>query len=312
MRRFWIGLLALAAVALFCGRSGEPAAAQPSVQELNAPALDVDAVRRELLAVINAQRARVGAPPVVLDDLANRVADAHARDMAQYNYLSHWNREGLPPYLRFALQGGTDYSAENVSMFSGLSPRATPAEIAATILRLHNLMHDEKPPNDGHRRTILNPEHTHVGLGFAVVGKELRMAQEFLSRYVRLEPPPTKARPTERLTIVGQVLEPSEFACYGAVVHHEPLPQPMTLDQLRQPRPYTLPEKARLLKPRPQDGAQYTDGTTGEIDVDPRGRFQFELTFPEQERGVYTTVVFVQRGTRGKPFPAAAFSVWVE
>ena len=232
--------------------------------------------------------------------------------MAQYNYLSHWNRDGFLPYMRYGLRGGTAYCAENVSMLSGLSPRAGTAEVREAILQLQQSMHDETPPNDGHRRTILNPEHTHVGLGLAVVGKELRLAQEFLSRYIRFEPLPTKARPGDRLNVVGQVLNPDEYAFYAAAVYHEPLPQPLTLERLRQPRPYALPETSRMLKPRLTDGSQYTDGTTGEVEVGAGGRFKFELSFPKREPGVYTTLVFVQRGVKGKPFPAGSLCFWVE
>ncbi|QUW04245.1 CAP domain-containing protein [Chloracidobacterium validum] len=303
----WLGLSSLVAPAGL-----GPVAARPFVQKSGQATLDVDFLRHELLAVINAQRERVGAPPVALDELANQVAEAHARDMAEYNYLSHWNRDGWKPYMRYGLRGGTDYSAENVSMLSGLSPRATLDSIKAELLQLHQSMHDETPPNDGHRRTILNPEHTHLGLGFAVVGKELRMAQEFLSRYVHVEPLPTRARPGDRLSVVGQVVNPAEMLFYSAMVHHEPLPRPMTLDQLWQSKAYTLPEKFRLLKPKLGDGSQYTDGTTGEIDLGSSGRFKFDLTFPKREPGVYTTMIFVQRGLKGKPFPAASLCVWVE
>ncbi len=312
MLRWCVVILSALPVCLQPLCSGQPARAQKAALPAASASVDVAALRRELLVLINEQRARVGAPPVALDDLANRVAEAHALDMAQYNYISHWNRDGWPPYLRYGQRGGTDYVAENVSMLSGLSPRATFAEVKAAALRLHQMMHDETPPNDGHRRTILNPEHTHVGLGVAVVGREFRMAQEFLSRYVHFDPLPTKARPTERLTVAGQLLNPDEVSFYGASVYHEPLPQSMTLDQLRQPRAYALPEKSRLLKPRLADGSQYLDGTAGEIEVGDRGRFKFELTFPKHAPGVYTTVIFVRRGTAGNPFPGAGFSVWVE
>ncbi len=312
MHRWRFVTLIVLTLALQSLGGGQLARAQKAAAPPAGASFDSAALQRELLVLINEQRARVGAPPVALDDLANRVAEAHALDMAQYNYISHWNRDGWLPYLRYGLRGGTDYVAENVSMLSGLSPRATFAEVKAAALRLHQMMHDETPPNDGHRRTILNPEHTHVGLGVAVVGREFRMAQEFLSRYARFDPLPTKARPTERLTVTGQLLNADEVSFYGASVYHEPLPQPMTLDQLRQPRAYALPEKSRLLKPRLADGSQYLDGTTGEIEVGSRGRFKFELTFPKHEPGVYTTVIFVRRGTTDSPFPAASLSVWVE
>lgn len=38
---------------------------------------------------------------------------------------------------------------------------------------------DAAPPRDGHRRTILNPDYTHVGIGFAVAGGEFRLTEEF-------------------------------------------------------------------------------------------------------------------------------------
>ena len=40
----------------------------------------------------------------------------------------------------------------------------------------------EKPPDDGHRRTILDPGVTHVGVGWAQGGGEFRMAEEFMTR----------------------------------------------------------------------------------------------------------------------------------
>ena len=40
-------------------------------------------------------------------------------------------------------------------------------------------MMDERPPDDGHRQTILNPLLTHVGIGLAQVGGEFRITEEF-------------------------------------------------------------------------------------------------------------------------------------
>ena len=48
----------------------------------------------------------------------------------------------------------------------------------------------EKPPHDGHRRTILDPHATHVGIGLAWEKGEFRIAQEF----VRGHPLPPDAR----------------------------------------------------------------------------------------------------------------------
>src|SRR5262249_20768470 len=46
----------------------------------------------------------------------------------------------------------------------------------------HRDMMWEKPPADGHRRTILNPALTHVGVEHAIRHRRFQMPQEFLTR----------------------------------------------------------------------------------------------------------------------------------
>jgi hypothetical protein len=60
-------------------------------------------------------------------------------------------------------------------------------------------MMEETPPDDGHRRTILDPEATHVGVGWSMTGGRFQMAEEFLVRglaslTVRTESRPAVAR----------------------------------------------------------------------------------------------------------------------
>ena len=59
----------------------------------------------------------------------------------------------------------------------------------AQIERAESLFFDEVPPNDGHRKNILKPAHTKVGIGVAQsteTAKELAVpcfAQEFVDSY---------------------------------------------------------------------------------------------------------------------------------
>ena len=65
--------------------------------------------------MINEERAIEKLRPVVLDEFASRIATQHAREMALNDYASHWGLDGLKPYHRYSLAGGTDATQENVS-----------------------------------------------------------------------------------------------------------------------------------------------------------------------------------------------------
>src|ERR1044071_2175011 len=50
-------------------------------------------------------------------------------------------------------------------------------------------------PNDGHKKTILDPHATHVGIGVAWEGGEFRLVHEFVRRYVSWKRPPPRPPP---------------------------------------------------------------------------------------------------------------------
>ena len=88
-----------------------------------------------------------------------------------------------------------------------LSTAARPAELTPMALGAHQRMVDEKPPLDGHHKNILDPAHTHVGVGLAVVGGEFALGQLFLNRYIKLGPlPDTLAAGVATLRVAGEVL----------------------------------------------------------------------------------------------------------
>src|SRR5947207_411727 len=76
---------------------------------------DLPAAREQLLIQVNAERARAGLSLLELDDLACRVANEHALDMATGEFLSHWGSDGRKPYQRYSFAGGTEALRENVS-----------------------------------------------------------------------------------------------------------------------------------------------------------------------------------------------------
>jgi uncharacterized protein YkwD len=57
-----------------------------------------------LLELVNEERAVEKLLPLEMDDFAAGVATAHAEDMAQGEFASHWGRNGLKPYQRLLIR----------------------------------------------------------------------------------------------------------------------------------------------------------------------------------------------------------------
>ena len=138
-------------------------------------------------------------PPVELDDLATEVATKHAVDLVTNDFIGHWGTDGLKPYHRYAAAGGTHATEENVSAVDGTwSTKAKDLKLETAYL--HVRLYQEKPPYDGHRRTILRPQHTHVGIGLAVQSLRLRMVELFVAKYVDVQPIKCEAKPGAQLS----------------------------------------------------------------------------------------------------------------
>lgn len=79
---------------------------------------------------------------------------------------------------------------------------------------------------------MLAPDHTHVGLGLAVnqVTGQVRVAQEFVSRLVSIDPIPTRVLRGERIVVKGRLLDGSTKPV--VTIAFEPAPQPLSLAAL--------------------------------------------------------------------------------
>lgn len=255
------------------------------------------AVQR-LRAMVNRERREHGLSELALDDLASRVAAEHARDMVDGLFLSHWGRDGRKPYQRYSFAGGNDAVQENAASYDDVM--TTPEEVEERVAQLHQSMLDEVPPNDGHRRTILYPYHTHVGFGIAVTTDHIRMAELYISRYAEIGRTSRTAAPGSQINFSGRLLNPKHSVA-GIFVYHEPLPQPPAFNWLRVARSYSLPESYASYWPRLYDNSVYEDGTKGTIEFRSTG-FRTPI-FLFRERGINTIVVWLERGKNEEPFP---------
>jgi uncharacterized protein YkwD len=237
------------------------------VQRPSAPAAADEAIEF-MLSLINRDRAAHGLQAVKLDDVASIGAERHARDMAKYGFTAHWGTDGSVPEQRYTEAGGTDFVTENVAcLFDGVdrdldpSPRFDPAKLE----ELQKMFMDEVPPNDGHKRNILKPEHVKVGLGLAQpsgVGQPC-LAQEFVDDWGDYSDVPREAERSVTLQLSGEIREPLRFG--GVGIGRIELPRPTTAKELnatsvyRIPQPDTLyfPAGFRTPKPVKVDGQRF-------------------------------------------------------
>jgi uncharacterized protein YkwD len=216
-----------------------PALARP-VEDSYPPAgaRPVDPVKSAVFDRINQDRADAGVPAVEWDDGVSRVADAFCANQILENTSGHYLTNGLPPYARTSFAGVFGMQFENsVTWKTTGSSFNDPAETLA--LEGHASMLAEKPPYDGHRRTILDPDATHVGVGYALSRGDFRMAQEFLVRHLawlRVE----RLSPTSSVVAVsGQPVAGRrlQFVTIG----WEPVPRELTRAQANGRTSYSYP-----------------------------------------------------------------------
>ncbi len=110
---------------------------------------------KELLELVNKERASLGLGSLSLDTMLSSVAAAHSEDMAERDYIDHTNPDGVGPFDRIDAAGISYVSAaENIA--SGF----------ATAEKVFNSwMNSEK-----HKANLVNPEFGKIGIGYYAGG----------------------------------------------------------------------------------------------------------------------------------------------
>ncbi len=260
--------------------------------------------------MVNEERAVAKVPELKIDELATRVATGHATEMATHEYASHWGLDGLKPYHRYSFAGGTDSTQENVSAADNTWSNKL-SDLKQDTSYLHLRMYQETPPNDGHRKTILAPQHTHVGFGIALDKLRLRIVELFVARYVAVNPVPRTMKPGDNFVFAAKMLK-REHTLYNIEVFYEPLPKPPELSWLREARSYGLPYDSKVLRPKVAPPYMYSDRTRGDIDIALDGSFSVPVTLFKDKPGIYTIVAWVKRKSSEKPFPATEVCIRAE
>lgn len=279
-------------------------------------------IKHDLLVRINRDRARHNLPPVQLDPHASRIADQYCEQQIRHRTTGHFTVDGHAPYMRYSFAGGNDGVSENAAAWSA-NYEFSETTIPELVRRSQDAMMNERPPKDGHRRTILDPHATHVGIGLAWQQGEFRLAQEFVRRYLTWDRALARAA-TVGERISGRARPLPGFKVDAISIYHESFPERLHPVAANLIESYGLPRKRRDYLPklgtifeRQSDGttqvryARYRDGRRGDFTVQADGSFAFDVPASEGP-GIYTVVVWVRRQSDPRSIPASNISIRVD
>lgn len=214
--------------------------------------------RLRMLALLNRDRATQGLTPLVLDEgAAQRAAQRHSEDMAKNGFLGHFGSDGSVPEQRHSEAGGADMVLENASCMDDLKKRELdpdPLVDEADVAHAEHLFFDEVPPNDGHRKNILKPHHTRVGIGIAQprsTAQEIAVpcfTQELVDGYGTYTAIPARATVGTVVHVEGTISAPATFG--GVGVARVDAPKPIAPSEANKRRSYLVPPPYQMYWPK--------------------------------------------------------------
>jgi uncharacterized protein YkwD len=239
---------------------------------------DVQSLKNLMLDLINADRTEAGVSPVIWDDMAELVGQNHTEDMADNGFFSHWNMAGEGPDHRYGAIGGLDTTFENIHTFWYRFDDGSPVPIDdwEAVVREAEIGLMNSP---GHRRNILDPAHTHVGVGIAYNPElgQFWLAQEFVNHYIRLQPLPQKMSLGSTYTLQGELLPMAHSPLINLA--YSPFLKPMSKAELANTDTYA-------------SSAEFFEAINPTLNND--GTFTADLTFyNEGKPGLYHVRVWV-------------------
>ncbi|MEH7223998.1 CAP domain-containing protein [Bacillus sp. JJ1566] len=132
----------------------QPATQQPATPA-PAPTAGISNFERQVIDLTNAQRTKNGLPALKADTALGKVAKTKANDMQQKNYFSHTSPTYGSPFDMMR-DMGVSYKTAGENIAKG---QASPQAVVNAWMN-----------SEGHRKNILNPNFTHIGVGHQASG----------------------------------------------------------------------------------------------------------------------------------------------
>lgn len=163
--------------------------------------ISADELKIFVLQMINDRRQLQGLPTLTVDEVAAKIAQSHAEDMAHRNTISHFDAKGENPDQRYTKAGGTDALNECLTLVSehGKINR---------LLGMYFLRDLLKRQDD--RDAIMSPDAT--GLGFAAAENHHHNKAfacfEIVSKHGLMQPVPETVKAGDKIEVKGAVFDP--------------------------------------------------------------------------------------------------------
>jgi uncharacterized protein YkwD len=193
---------------------GTPAPRPGAADAARAGVKHSDEIEGAILELVNHERAKAGAGPLQPDGTLRATAEGHSGDMIVRNFFAHEDPDGLSAADRIAqahrqligLTGENIWMGVNVDL-------SDPKRAAASIM-------DDWMRSPGHRSNILKKEYTHLGVGVALKGGDVRATQNFAAVYALTEQAvPARVNGGESLNLaarpVGADAAPDRFEFFS-------------------------------------------------------------------------------------------------
>jgi uncharacterized protein YkwD len=285
------------------------------------------------LQLINEDRQKAGLSPVLLS--SNEAAQSHAEDMLKTRKLSHWTTDGMKPYMRYTIYGGTGYVAQNAAIQMSETPDAIvnyrldlcklndifclKSQIEQAIrVAEHDMVYDEAMCCDnGHRDNILDRYHTHVSLGIAFNSFDFAYVQNFENRYIEWNQQPIHYdNNTKIVTMSGKIKDGYHYSAIEIV--HESLPTPQTYRDNLDKRSYGFGDEDNNSSSQ-NDNPHWVYPATSGLQNDTAG---FSASLPmtpiindnnnQPQQGVYTLIMWVSDSSDKQHIPTTSYSIFVK
>jgi uncharacterized protein YkwD len=168
----------------------------------------LQAVSRHVFRETNAVRRERALPPLRKESRLAEVACAHSADMFRRSFFEHVNPDGESPHDRVAHMHRRLVGGVSENLYGQDRVRKEPAALADQMVERWM----GSPP---HRKNILSPPSTHLGVCVLQRGTELRATQVFAKIVGYLTPPlPRKATPGSVLAVSFEGPAPPNVARY--------------------------------------------------------------------------------------------------
>ena len=211
-----------------------------------------------MLELVNVERSRAGLAPVALGD--NVAAQVHAENELAGCYSSHWDSDGLKPYMRYSLAGGYQRSAENIVGFDYCTTESDNAPPITDINAKVSQAIKTWMGSVGHRDTILKPEYRKLNVGIAWDRYNFHAVQQFEGDYIDYDQLPTISNGVLRLsgTVKNGLSFRNKNDLFGLILH-DPPPHALTRGQIARTYCYDYGRTVAALRPPPDHGSPYPD-----------------------------------------------------